>query len=87
MPAIEVELDCRDLEPPEPYERATAALRSLAPGAYLKLLVPRRPQMLYPWLQDHGYVARTLEYGDDHCVVYACRDGDQAAVAAIAVGR
>lgn len=84
MPAIEVELDCRELEPPEPYERATEALRVLAPGTYLKLIMPRRPQMLYPWLRNHGFFARTREAAEDCCVVYACRAGDPIAFAAIA---
>jgi hypothetical protein len=82
--AIEIVLDCLDLEPPEPYERATEALRSLAPGTYLKLIVPRRPQLLYPWLRQHGFVARTLDFDPERCVVYACREGDRDALAAMA---
>ncbi|MCC6202172.1 MAG: DUF2249 domain-containing protein [Gammaproteobacteria bacterium] len=84
MAAREIELDCRDMEPPEPYECATAALRTLTPGTYLKLILPRRPELLYPWLREHGFRERTLLRAADHCEVYVCRDDDPGTCAALA---
>ena len=79
----QVLLDAHDLEPPEPFERATAALRGLQPGQYLKLLIPRRPRMLYPWLDEHGFEQHTLEAAPDAFEVYIWLHGDRACADAI----
>lgn len=55
MPAEEITLDVCDLEPPEPYELATATLKKLRTGQFIRLLIPRRPRLLYPWLAQHGF--------------------------------
>lgn len=57
----EIVLDACDLEPPEPYERATAALRDLKSGQYLHMIIPRRPRLLYPWLEAHGFAEITRQ--------------------------
>ena len=49
--AIELTLDAREMEPPEPFERATAILHQLEPGQYLRMLHRRIP---YP-LVDHAH--------------------------------
>lgn len=43
----EILLDARELEPPEPFERACDILAQLKPGEYLKMLHRRIP---YPLL-------------------------------------
>ncbi|HJX11124.1 MAG TPA: DUF2249 domain-containing protein, partial [Candidatus Binatia bacterium] len=52
-------LDVSDLPPPEPLEQVTAALGNLAPGDYLRILHRREPLLLYPWLEEHGFVWST----------------------------
>lgn len=47
-------LDVRWLDPPEPFERITAALDALPPGATLRVLIHREPQPLYRWLEHDG---------------------------------
>lgn len=72
----EILLDVRDLEPPEPFERVTETLQDLQQGQYLKVIIPRRPRMLYPWLEEHGFLERTSEVQDDLFEVYVWRAGD-----------
>jgi len=73
----EIFLDVCGLEPPEPFERATAALRALQPGQYLKLIIPRQPRLLYPWLAQQGFLECTREAAPDRFEVYVWRAGDR----------
>ena len=73
----EIFLDVRDLEPPEPFERATEALLDLQPGQYLKLIIPRQPRLLYPWLAEHGFLEHTSEVRDDLFEIYIWRESDR----------
>lgn len=54
-------LDVRGLEPPEPMIRVLEALDRLAPGQRLNVRHARRPTLLYPQLEDRGYVHETDE--------------------------
>lgn len=45
---VEVVLDASEMEPPEPFDRATGILRELEPGQYLRMLHRRMP---YPLLE------------------------------------
>lgn len=58
-------VDVRWLAPPEPFERALAALDMLGAGERLRLLIHREPYPLYDILQEWGYARRT----------HACDDG------------
>lgn len=80
----ELLLDVRGLEPPEPFEQATETLRALQPGQYLKLVIPRQPRLLYPWLEEHGFLERTMEVTGDQFTVYVWREDDYGCGAAIA---
>ena len=40
-------LDAREMEPPEPFEEATAILHHLKPGQYLRILHRRVPYPLF----------------------------------------
>ena len=61
----EIFLDVRGLEPPEPYERATGALQRLQRGQYVRMIAPRRPRMLYPWLAERGFCEDTRQRAED----------------------
>ncbi len=63
-PAVEPRarlLDVRGLEPPEPMVKILEALERLAPGDTLEVLHERRPMLLYPQLDDRGFVHETDE--------------------------
>jgi uncharacterized protein (DUF2249 family) len=48
-------IDGRDLQPPEPLERALAELASLAPGEELVMLLRCEPLPLYSLLERNGF--------------------------------
>lgn len=54
-------LDVRGLEPPEPMVRILEALEELAAGERLEVLHERRPMLLYPQLDDRGFIYETDE--------------------------
>jgi uncharacterized protein (DUF2249 family) len=54
-------LDVRGLEPPEPMVKILEALERLAPGELLEVLHERRPMLLYPQLDDRGFIHETDE--------------------------
>jgi uncharacterized protein (DUF2249 family) len=54
-------LDVRGLEPPEPMVKILEALEELIPGEVLEVLHERRPMLLYPQLDDRGFVHETDE--------------------------
>ena len=83
----EILLDVRDLEPPEPFERATETLRVMRHGQYLKLVIPRQPRMLYPWLHEQGYRELTIEVREDLFEIYIWHTGDGECAAAITARR
>lgn len=84
MTPQEIKLDVRDLEPPEPYERVTEALRSIAAGQYIRMISRRRPLLLYPWLQEHGFAELTRELGEEHYELFIWPDADGETAAYIA---
>lgn len=79
----ELTLDVRGLEPPEPYEQATALLKRLQPGQYVRMISPRRPRLLYPWLQQHGFREITLERNPDLFEILIWAVADEVAAAAV----
>lgn len=60
-----IELDVRDLEPPEPLQQALAALTLLKPGEQLRMLHHREPFPLYAMLRERGFTFRTTQLADD----------------------
>lgn len=50
-----VQLDNRDLDPPEPMVRILAAAEQLTPGQTLSALLAREPIFLFPELAKRGY--------------------------------
>ena len=61
-----IELDARDLEPPEPLEQALAAIAMLKPGELLRMLHHREPFPLYAILRERGFTHRTTQLADDN---------------------
>jgi TusA-related sulfurtransferase len=57
-------IDGRDLQPPEPLERALAELATLAPGEELVLLLRCEPLPLYSILDQNGYRHRSEHRAD-----------------------
>jgi len=54
-------LDVRGLEPPEPMVRILERLDMLRPGQRLVVLHERRPMLLYPQLDERGFLHDTEE--------------------------
>lgn len=69
----EITIDVRGMEPPEPLLHVMAAVRTLVPGATLKVLHERRPALLYPKLDELGIQHRTEEVADDLFHIYITR--------------
>lgn len=77
MTVQEITLDVRDLEPPEPYERATETLLDLPEGHYLRMISRRRPRLLYPWLEQMGFREKTREHGPEHFEILIWAETDE----------
>ena len=56
-----VVLDVRGLEPPEPMVRILERLDTLAPGQRFVVFHERRPMLLYPQLDERGFLHDTEE--------------------------
>lgn len=54
-------LDVRGLEPPQPMVRVLQEIDRLGPGAELEVRHDRRPMLLYPQLDEGGFVHETDE--------------------------
>jgi uncharacterized protein (DUF2249 family) len=57
-------LDARELPPPEPLRTTLERLAELDDETVLLQTNDRRPQHLYPQLEDRGYASETVEDGD-----------------------
>lgn len=57
-------IDTRELPPPQPLRNTLEQLAELGDSAVLVQLNDRRPQHLYPKLEDRGYQHETFEDGD-----------------------
>ncbi|MBR0934241.1 DUF2249 domain-containing protein [Bradyrhizobium jicamae] len=54
-PEPAIQLDNRDLDPPEPMVRILAAADNLGPGETLSALLRREPVFLFPQLEKRGF--------------------------------
>jgi len=57
-------IDARELPPPQPIKNTLEQLAEIDDSIVLIQLNDRRPQYLYPKLDDRGYDYETLEDGD-----------------------
>jgi tRNA 2-thiouridine synthesizing protein A len=58
---VPVRLDVRGLEPPQPLVRVLERVASLGDDETLEVIHDRRPLLLYPQLDDRGFVHETDE--------------------------
>lgn len=64
---MRIEIDAREMLPPEPFERVVAALERFAPGDEILLLLYREPYPLYDMLTRNGY-RYSIEHAEDGTV-------------------
>jgi|GEM_PF-202348 len=85
----EVVLDVRDLPPPEPMEKALAAIGELQEGCWLRMVHRREPRMLYPLVEAAGFSHTTLKMvdvnGEPFFSIFLWKTIDSAAAARVAV--
>lgn len=76
-PEPSIELDNRDLEPPEPMVRTLEVLERMAPGETLAAILPREPIFLIKELETRGHRWRgaTTDDGGYRIVVLAGEAG------------
>jgi len=72
-------LDVRNMELPEPLLHALAALETLSPGDYLRMLSHRDPVLLYPVLDSQGFRYRRQRGSGGIYEILIWRAGDTAA--------
>jgi uncharacterized protein (DUF2249 family) len=66
-------LDVRGLEPPQPLVRVLERLDTLGPGEALIVIHDRRPLLLYPQIEERGFVHRTEEPRPGLVHILICR--------------
>jgi len=64
---VEITLDARDMAPPAPFDKATAILRQLQPGQYLRMLHRRVPYPLFEFCR-----AMSMDYSVNEDATAAC---------------
>ena len=69
VPATEILVDARGLEPPEPMERVMQVLALLRPGQSIRMLLHREPFPLYAILAERGYRHETRMEADGSYVI------------------
>ncbi len=72
-------LDLRGLEPPEPMVRILTALQEGGPGAVLCARLPRRPNLLFPRLDERGIRHACLDLGEGRVFLHAVRPQEAGA--------
>jgi len=68
-----IELDARNLEPPQPLIKTLEAITTLPPDATLQLRTRWRPMLLYPELEKRGFTGVSEELSDGSCLTKICR--------------
>ena len=68
-----IELDARDLEPPQPLMKTLEAVAALPEGATLRVLTCWRPALLYAELQKRGFIGESQEQSDGSYITNICR--------------
>lgn len=69
---VEIIVDARDMQPPEPFERTMEALDSLPAGAEVVLWIYRQPEPLFRVLERNGF-AWSTGHGPEGCFEYRIR--------------
>lgn len=73
-PQPSVEIDNRDLEPPEPMVHTLEVLETLKPGDTMAAILPREPIFLFKELENrgHGWRGEAMQDGS-YRIVIRCR--------------
>ncbi|MBP6110509.1 MAG: DUF2249 domain-containing protein [Rhodocyclaceae bacterium] len=71
---MEILVDGREMQPPEPFERTMEALDALRPGDEVVLWLYRQPTPLFNVLKRNGY-SWTEGTGPEQCFEYRIRPG------------
>ena len=76
---LEFTLDAREMAPPEPFDRATAILRGLEQGQYLRMLHRRVPYPLFDFCSALclDYSVKEISAEDFEIIVYHGDDATQ----------
>jgi len=77
---VETVLDARDMAPPEPFDQATAILRQLQPGQYLRMLHRRVPYPLFEFCQPMSLTSSVNEDAAGTCEVIIYFSADEQAL-------
>ena len=77
---VEVVLDASEMEPPEPFDRATGILRELEPGQYLRMLHRRMPYPLFEFCQAMSLTYTVIEGGVAACEIIIYFPADEQAL-------
>ncbi len=59
-----IQLDARGLEPPQPMMKILEALATLPGEASLLAHTDRQPMLLYPMLDQRGFIYETVQQSD-----------------------
>lgn len=62
---MEIILDTRELEAPEPIEKVFKTLPSLDDDSYIKMIHRMEPKMLYNYLEQNGFLYKTVSNETD----------------------
>jgi uncharacterized protein (DUF2249 family) len=71
IPVIEV--DARELEPPQPLVKILEAVAALPEGAQLRARTDRRPMHLYAQLEERGFLGESEEQPDGSFITHVRR--------------
>lgn len=78
-PPATIELDNRDLDPPEPLVRTLEGVEQLAPGETLVALLPREPLFLFDELKARGFSWRgAMEPDGSYRIVIHAGPGEKS---------
>jgi hypothetical protein len=77
---LEVTLDASEMEPPEPFDRATEILRQLEPGQYLRMLHRRVPYPLFEFCQAMSLSHSVIESTAAPCEIIIYFPADEQAL-------
>lgn len=79
---MEVLLDVSKLAPPEPLDLSLEAVRELQSGDYLHIFHRMDPRLLYPLLDDSGFLWEK-HFGAKGFDIYVWSENDAAAAAQV----
>ena len=77
---VETTLDAREMAPPEPFDKATAILRQLQPGQYLRMLHRRVPYPLFEFCRAMSLAYTVNEDADAACEIIIYFTADEQAL-------